>query len=126
MSLKSTQFSHLTIRLILVLAILAGMFAWASTPAQAAPLAIQKWGAKLVNKTVVIQGNGFPASHSYVVRAKYHLDDPYVRLGKTNSSKLGKVNVTLNLPPSWYTANAIRVCLKDAVTGKLTCVTAKR
>lgn len=130
MSLKTNQFS-LAIRLILALTLLAGMFAWLPQPAQAAaadaPTAAAKWGAKLVNHTVIINGSGFPASHTFIVRAKYRSGEPFTRLGKVKASKQGKINnVAVQLPSVWYTVTQLQVCLKDSTTNKSSCVSAKR
>lgn len=130
MSLKTNQFS-LAIRLVLAVTLLAGMFAWLPTPAQAAaenaPAAAAKWGAKLVNQTVVINGSGFPASHTYIVRAKYRAGEPFTKLGKVKASKQGKINnAAVALPSTWATVVKLQVCLKDSATNKSSCVTAKR
>ncbi len=129
MSLKTNQLS-IAVRLILALTLLAGLFAWLPQPAQAAaadaPTAA-KWGAKLVNQTVVINGSGFPASHTFIVRAKYRASDPYTKLGKVKASKQGKINnAVVELPSVWATVTKLQVCLKDSATNKSSCVTAKR
>jgi hypothetical protein len=117
---------------LVVLALVTAEFGWLAQPARAEAgwppwyASHLRLSARIVGHRLQIFGSGFPIRHTLWVRARLHDGDPWYNLDMLKASRRGKFTADLPLPHHLENANSLRVCLKDTISSRLSCVTAHR
>jgi hypothetical protein len=116
-------------RLLLAFLVIALTFAWLPQPVAAktvqAPTGTTLAGF-LIDNTLVLNGAGFLPQAKYQVKVRVTDADPWTKIAKIQSSRAGRINAALVLPSAWANLTSLQVCLKEKLTGRSRCITAKR
>ncbi len=127
MNQTQKPFNQILWRLVLCLALVAGMFAFVAQPAQAATDATKPvLSARLCQRNLALLGSGFEANKVYQVTVTERYSGISLKLGKVTATKKGyidavmKVNVVFRNPDKFQ----MTVCATHKVTGKKTCTLA--
>jgi hypothetical protein len=118
--------------LLVVLSLVTAEFTWLAQPVRAEagwppcnPSRL-RLGARIVGHRLQVSGSGFPRQHVLSVRARLYDGAPWYSLNTLKASRRGKFFADLPLPHHLEHANSLRVCVKDTISSRLSCVTARR
>jgi hypothetical protein len=118
--------------LLVVLSLVTAEFTWLAQPVHAeAGWPPYNWSrlwlnSRIIGHRVQVSGAGFPRQHILLVRARFHDGYPWYNLATLKASQRGRFFADLPLPHHLENANNLRVCVKDTLTSRLTCATARR
>jgi hypothetical protein len=117
---------------LVVLSLVTAEFTWLAQPVSA-EAGWPPWNdsrlrlsARIVGHRLQISGMGFPRQHTLLVRARLNDGDPWYSLNRLKASRRGKFFADLPLPHHLENANNLRVCVKDTISSRLTCASARR
>jgi hypothetical protein len=120
------------ISVLVVLALITAEFTWLAQPVHAeAGWPSYNWARLWLNSRIVgyrvqVAGSGFPRQHILLVRARLRDGSPWYNLATLKASQRGRFFADLPLPHHLENANNLRVCVKDTLSSRLTCATARR
>jgi hypothetical protein len=127
--------------ILLALAVLTTSAAWTPAPAAAQTAGGQyqqgpyTWppknpygrvSARLVGDQIYIYGEKLPRNHDFFVKVRRGNAYSWARLGETFADKNGKVDDLFRLPEKLRKLPGVQVCLKDSISNKAYCTTARR
>lgn len=129
--------------LLLALAVIASSVAWMPFPAAQTdpekddPTTEQskKWppqyrhgriSARLIGSDLILLGDNLPPNHSFFVKVRRNGRSSWQRLGVSYSDRDGDLDDRYILPQKARKMQSVQVCLKDVLTNRAYCMTARR
>jgi hypothetical protein len=125
----------------LALAVFASSVAWApivvtqKDPDDPEPGLTSKWppqyrrgkiSARIVGDEVIINGADLPRDHSFFVKVRRSGHSSWERLGVSYSDRSGDLDDRYRLPQKLRKMYGVNICLKDVITNRAYCMTARR
>lgn len=131
------------VSLVLMLAVMVSSVAWTPAPVaqtgpndpDSTPGLSPKWptkysrgriSARIIGDEVYLRGDRLPGRHSFFVKVRRNANGVWERLGAVESDKNGNMEDYFRLPQKLRKLNAVNICMKDILTNKAYCVTARR
>jgi len=127
MNRTQKPFNQILWRLVLCLALVAGMFAWLAQPAQAAAEATKPvLNATLCRRNLALLGTGFEPNKVYQITVTERYSGVALKVGKVTATKKGYIDATLKVNVVFRNTDKFEmtVCATSKATGKKTCTIA--